>query len=364
MAVSPGFRTDHLLTGQFNLPWNGYHDRQSFYRFFDTLLEAGSHQPGVVAFGGISNVPLTGERGSQVLSVVGYNPAPGESVTAHHTYGVFGDYFSAMGIPLREGRYFNNADAHTNPQVCVVDMDFARRYWPNGGAIGQQVNLGSPGKVNPSQMFTVVGVVDVVKQTDLTETNNTGAVYFPFLTTFNRSYFLVAQTSLAPGSLAIAMRKIVRDTDPEIPLNDIRSMESRVDESLTTRRSPAFLTGIFAAVALVLAAVGIYGVLSYAVTQRHREIGVRIALGAMPKQVLAHFLSLGTKLLLLGTVLGLVGAWAAGRAMQTILFGVSSVQPLVLVATFAATALVVLLACFVPARRAANVDPMVALRYE
>jgi ABC-type antimicrobial peptide transport system permease subunit len=141
-------------------------------------------------------------------------------------------------------------------------------------------------------------------------------------------------------------------------------METRVDESLTTRRSPALLTGIFAAVALVLAAVGIYGVLSYAVTQRYREIGVRMALGALPKQVLAQFLSLGTRLLLLGTALGMVGAWAAGRAMQTVLFGVSAVQPLVLAATFAVTVLVVLLACLLPARRAAKVDPMVALRYE
>src|SRR6185369_6288592 len=208
------------------------------------------------------------------------------------------------------------------------------------------------------------GVVGNVKQVDLTESHATGTAYFPYIRTFNRNYFLVARTSLAPDSLAVALRKLVRDTDPEIPLNDIRSMETRVDESLTTRRSPAFLTGIFAAVALVLAAVGIYGVLSYAVTQRYREIGVRMALGALPKQVLAQFLSLGTRLLLLGTALGMVGAWAAGQAMQTVLFGVSAVQPLVLAATFAVTVLVVLLACLLPARRAAKVDPMVALRYE
>ena len=133
---------------------------------------------------------------------------------------------------------------------------------------------------------------------------------------------------------------------------------------MTTRRSPALLTGIFAGVALVLAAVGIYGVLSYAVSQRHREIGVRMALGALPRQVLAQFLSLGAKLLLAGTLLGLLGAWAAGRAMQTILFGVGPAQPGVLAATFAVTMLVVLLACYIPARRAAKVDPMVALRYE
>jgi len=269
-----------------------------------------------------------------------------------------------MGMQLREGRFLNDADNHVTLQVCVVDEDFARRYWPNGGAVGQQLHLGGPGKVEPSQIFTIVGVVGNVKQGDLTESHMTGTAYFPYVRTFNRNYFLVARTSLAPDSLAVALRKLVRDTDLEIPLNDIRSMEARVDESLTTRRSPALLTGIFAAVALVLAAVGIYGVLSYAVSQRHREIGVRMALGALPKQVLAQFLSLGTKLLLAGTVLGLLGAWAAGQAMQTILFGVGSAQPVVLAATFAVTMLVVLLACYIPARRAAKVDPMVALRYE
>ena len=318
----------------------------------------------MLAFGGVNGVPLTGEHGQNVLTVLGYNRAPGESVVSHQTFSVFGDYFSAIGIPLRQGRYLNNGDAKIKTPVCVVDEDFVRRYWPHGDAIGQRLYFGSPGKVAEDEIYTVVGVVGAVKHIDLTESNSTGVAYFPYNRRFNRTYFLVARTSLPPDSLAVALRKIVRDTDPEIPLNDIRSMESRVDESLITRRSPALLTGIFATVALVLAAVGIYGVLSYAVSQRHREIGVRMALGALPKQVLAQFFSLGMKLLLLGTALGLIGAWAAGRAMHTILFGVGSVQPLVLGATFAVIVLVVLLACLLPAQRAAKVDPMVALRYE
>jgi len=364
MAISPGFRTDHVLTGQFNLPWKGYHDGASFYRFFDPLIEAGSHQPGVLAFGGINGVPLTGEHGNNVLTVLGYNPAPGESLVTHQTYAVFGDYFSAIGIPLREGRYLNSSDAKIKTPVCVVDEDFVRRYWPHGDAIGQRLYLGSQGKVDEDEIFTVVGVVGAVKHVDLTESNSTGVAYFPYNRRFNRSFFLVARTSLPPDSLAVALRKIVRNTDPEIPLNDIRSMETRVDESLIARRSPALLTAIFAAVALALAAVGIYGVLSYAVSQRYREIGVRMALGALPKQVLAQFLSLGMKLLLLGTVLGLLGSWAAGRAMHTVLYGVGAIQFGVLAATFLATLFVVLLACVLPARRASKVDPMVALRYE
>ncbi|HEY6183603.1 MAG TPA: ABC transporter permease, partial [Terriglobales bacterium] len=198
MAISPGFRTDHVLTGQFNLPWKGYHDGESFHRFFDPLIEAGSHQPGVLAFGGINGVPLSGEYGFNVLTVLGYNPAPGESVVTHQTFAVFGDYFSAIGIPLREGRYLNSSDAKTKTPVCVVDEDFVRRYWPHGDAIGQRLYFGSPGKVPEDEIFTVVGVVGAVKHIELTEKNSTGVAYFPYNRRFNRSFFLVARTSLPP----------------------------------------------------------------------------------------------------------------------------------------------------------------------
>lgn len=363
MAVSPGFRTDHVLTGEFSLPWKGYHDGPSFLGFTDRLLESASRQPGVSAVGGTIGVPLSGDHGNDAITPVGYSPAPGESVVLHPTYGVFGDYFAAMGIPLRAGRYLNNADDHKTDRPCVVDELFARRYWPQSNPIGQRV-FSFPRKPDDSNVFTVVGVVGAVKQTDLTEGQGTGTVYFPYIYTFNRSYFLVARTSLPPELLADTLRKVVRQTDPEIPLNHVRSMETRIDDSLVTRRSPALLTGIFAGVALLLAAIGTYGVLSYAVSQRRREIGVRMALGALPKQVLSHFMGVGAQLLLFGVVLGALGAWATGRAMATVLFGVGPIQTSVLVATVGLMALVVLFACFVPARRAAGVDPMEALRYE
>jgi predicted permease len=365
MAVSPGFRSDHILTGQFSLPWSSYHDDPSFLRFFDALLETASHQPGVSAVGLITDLPFKGggKPSVNVIIPAGYAPKPGASVIAHPTFGVVGNYFAAMGVPLREGRYLESADSRRTERICVVDEDFTRRYWPQSSAIGQRIYLG-PRKPDDSNEFTIVGVVGSVKQTDLTESKATGTVYFPFLYRVSRNYSLVARTSLPPESLALTLRQIVRQTDPEIPLNDVRSMETRIDESLMTRRSPALLTGIFAGVALLLAAIGTYGVLSYSVTQRYREIGVRMALGALPQQVLAHFLGLGTKLLLLGVSLGVLGAWAAGRAMERVLFGVSAFQADVLAVTVGVMMLVVLLACFIPARRAANVDPMVALRYE
>jgi predicted permease len=362
-AISPGFRADHVLTGEFTLPWNGYRDGASFITFTDRLLESASHQPGVSAVGGVTGVPLSGEHGQDAITAVGYNSVSGESIVLHPTYGVFGDYFAAMGIPLRAGRYLNTADNHTMNRTCVVDEIFARRYWPHGSAIGQRI-FNIPRAADDSNVFTVVGVVGAVKQSNLTETGNTGTVYFPFLYTSSRNYFLVARTSLPPELLTEALRRIVRQTDPEIALSDQLSMETRIGDSLVTKRSPAVLTGIFAAVALLLAAVGTYGVLSFAVAQRHREIGIRMALGALPQQVLAHFLGLGTKLLLVGVALGMLGALAAERAMKSVLYGVDAFPGGVLAATIAVMVAVVLLACFIPARRAASVDPMVALRYE
>ncbi len=363
MALSPGFRTDHVLTGQFGLPWKTYHDGPSFLVFTDRLIENASHQPGITAVGGITGVPLTGDHGGDVITAVEYNAASGESLISHKDYGVFGDYFTAMGIPLRAGRYLTNADNHTNERVAVVDEIFARRYWPHGDAIGQRIFY-YPRKPDDSNVYTVVGVVGTVKQIELTEANGTGAVYFPYIQMFNRDYFLVARTKMPPEMLADTLRRVVRQTDPDIPLSDIRSMETRIDDSLMTRRSPALLTGIFAAVALLLAAVGTYGVLSFAVLQRNREIGIRMALGALPQRVLGGFLAIGAQLLLIGVALGVVGALAAHRAMQSVLFGVGHTQAGVLAATSGVLMLVVLLACYIPARRAAKVDPMVALRCE
>jgi predicted permease len=366
MAVSPGFRADHVLVGQFTLPWISYRSDAAFLNFAERLLEDASRQPGVSSVGIITDVPLNGEhsdRDTEALTAVGYEPPPGAEVILHPAYGVIGNYFTAMGIPLREGRYLDNADSHRKEQICVVDEDFARRYWPNTSAVGQRVFY-VPRKPDDSNVFTVVGVVGSVKHTDLTQEKTTGEIYFPFSRLFTRNYFLIARTSLPPETLSVALRKAVREADPDLPLSDLRSMQSRIDDSLIARRSPALLTGIFAAVALILAAIGTYGVLSYAVSQRQREIGVRMALGALPQQVLSQFLKLGTRLLLLSLVLGTLGAWSAGRAMERVLFGIGAFRLDVLFTTVVTMVLVVLLACYIPARRAARVDPMVALRYE
>jgi len=366
MAVSPGFRADHVLTGQFTLPFTTY-PSESPQRVFvlDRLLEAIGQQPGVAAVGTITNVPLSGDNGKTAVTPKGYAPQPGESLQGHYSYGVSGDYFSALGIPLREGRFLTSADSHRTERVCVVDEDFARRYWPRGGgggALGQRVFQGSDS--DEAKLFTIVGIVGAVKQAELTEPQGQGAVYLPFADRDAANIFVVTRTSQRPEAFAETLRKLVRATDPELAIDDLRSMDARIADSLIARRSPALLAGIFAGVALLLAAIGTYGVLSYAVAQRRREIGIRMALGAQTRQIGAQFLSLGLRLLAAGTILGLLGAWMAGRAMQSVLFGVPTLPFAALFATALVMGIVSLVACLIPARRATKVDPMVALRAE
>src|SRR6266511_2891927 len=207
-------------------------------------------------------------------------------------------------------------------------------------------------------------VVGATKQTELTEDAGQGAVYVPYQYRTVANVFAVVRTRQAPEGFGLALQKIVRAINPELPVNDLRSMEVRIADSLVARRSPALLAAIFASVALMLAAIGTYGVLAYAVTQRRREIGVRMALGALPKQIGKQFLSLGLRLLVTGTIFGVIGAWWAGSAMQRVLFNVPALHPVILVGTGVVMTIVSLVACLLPTLRAAKVDPMEALRGE
>ena len=362
LAVSPGFHADHVLIGQFTLPYGRFPDG-SFERVavLERLLEAIGQQPGVAAAGTITNVPLSGDNGRTAITPKGYVPPRGESLQGHYFYGITGDYFSAIGIPLREGRFLTSADSHRAQRVCVVDEDFARRYWPNGEALGQRVFQGSDS--DDRLLFTVVGVVGAVKQAELTEPQGQGAVYVPYHY-LDHNVFVVTRTSQRPEAFADSLRRLVREADPELAIDDLRSMETRIADSLVARRSPAILAGIVAGVALLLAAVGTYGVLSYAVAQRRHEIGVRMALGAGTHHIRTQFLSLGLRLLAAGTLLGAMGAWAAGNGMKSVVFGVPALHLGSLAGTALVLTVVSLVACLIPARRAARVDPMIALRAE
>jgi predicted permease len=362
MAVSPGFRSESILSGQISIPWKNYPNTLTRVAFVENLMEKIGGQPGVSAVGVVTNVPLSGNNIKSAITPKGYTRVPGESLRGHYSYGVAGDYFAALGVPLREGRFLVSDDLRREERVCVVDEDFARRYWPQG-AIGQRLFQGGQEKPD-AEAFTVVGVVGAVKQAELTESQAQGAVYFPYSYRTDNNIFVVARTGVLPETLAVTLQNIVRRIDPELPVNDLRSMDTRISDSLVARRSSALLIGLFAGVALLLTAVGTYGVLSYAVAQRRREIGIRMALGAQPWQIGGQFLSLGLRLLAVGTTLGVAGAWAAGKAMQSILFNVPALHVATLVVTVAIMSVVCVVSCWLPARRAARVDPMVALHSE
>jgi putative ABC transport system permease protein len=363
MEVSPGFRADGILSGQISLPWKAYPNDVARLAFTERLLEELRKQPGVRATGVVTNVPLSGTSGKSAARVMGYMLPPGESLHGIYSYGVDGDYFAALGVTLMEGRFLDAADSRRKGRVCVVDADFARRYWPEGGALGGKLFQG--GTVEKGeQAFTVVGVVGAVKQAGLVEDEAQGAVYYPYAYRPDNSFFVVARTSPAPASLGVTLQQVVRTVDPDLPVNDLKSMDARIALSLVARRSPAFLAGLFSGIAVLLTAIGTYGVLSFAVTQRHREIGLRMALGARPEEVRWQFVSLAFRLLSTGTVLGLLGAWLVGSALQAILFRVPAFDPGTLVVTTGILAFVSVLACLLPSERAARISPMEALAEE
>ena len=359
MAVSPGFQSDHVLTGQILLPWANY-PNSARLKFVESLLDKTSRMPGVLAAGVVDNVPFSGKTGKSAATVRGYIVPPGESVRGNYSYGVSGDYFRAMGFSLRAGRFLTTDDSLRSEGVCVVDEDFARHYWPNASAIGQQLWDGSE-EGKESDVYTVVGVVGGVKQAGLAEVEAQGAVYYPYAFRIGDSFFVAVRTSLPPESLGLALQKAVRQIDPNIPISDVQSMDTRITDSLVARRSPALLSGLFSAIALLLTAIGTYGVLSYAVAQRRREIGLRMALGAQPRQIRIQFLSLSLRLLATGTILGIIGAWLTGQAMQAVLFHVQPLNPAILASAASLMGLVSLAACLLPSQRAASISPMEAL---
>jgi putative ABC transport system permease protein len=360
MGVSPGFRPDHVITGQTSLVGNNYGSAPARLAFTERLVEELGRQPGVLSVGLASNIPFSGRNGKSAATVDGYVLPPGESPLGHYSYSVTGNYFRAMGFSLRAGRFLTGADSRSKARYCVVDEDFARYYWPHASALGRRLFSGSePGP--DAKAFTVVGVVGSVKQAGLTDNSAQGAIYYPYAFRPDRNLFVVVRGSVPVDSLARALQRTARQIDPELAVSDVQPMDGRIEDSVMTRRSPALLGGIFSVIALLLIAVGTYGVLSYAVAQRRREIGVRMALGARPEQIQSQFLALALRLLAGGMLLGLFGAWMTGQAMQAVLFRVPAHSWVILAGSAGIIAGASLTACLLPALAAARISPMQVL---
>lgn len=360
MAVSPGFRTDHAIAGQVSVAGNRYPSAEAALVFTERLVDELERHPGVLSAGIANNIPFSGRNGKSVATVKGELLRPGESVRGSYSYAVTGDYFAAMGLRLRAGRFLTAADSRRKERDCVVDEDFARYHWPKQNALGQKLFQG-PQVRGDAEAFTVVGVVGSIKQAGLTDDTAQGAVYYPYLYQETNNIFVVVRGSVGVERLKMDLQTGVRKIDSAMAVNGTKSMDGRIAESLLVRRSPALLGGIFSGIAMLLIAIGIYGTLSYAVTQRQREIGIKIALGAPPMEIGRQFLSLGLRLLGAGILIGLGGAWMTGRAMETVLFHVSGDSAVVLAEAAGLIAVAALVACLLPVQRAAAVSPTRAL---
>jgi putative ABC transport system permease protein len=357
-SVNPGFSTENVLTARLGLSNETYPDAAARRAFWQRVLEKVRVLPGVTAAGLTTNVPFSGSVSSGSYSIVGYEPPAGEARPHARQEVVGGDYFRAMAIPLRAGRVFNEGDTADSPPVVVVDEYLVNRYFRGKDPIGRQIRRGGP----DSPPFTIVGVVGTVNAIDLGEPVTKERIYYPVTQQPRPAMSLMVKTGLDPLSLVAPLRTAVSAVDPEQPLADVRTMDQWVVRSLENRRTPMVLLGLFGAVALVLSTIGIYGVLAFGLAQRVRELGIRQALGADRRAILRLVLGQGLRTAGLGVLIGLGGAFALTRYLESLLFGVRSHDPLVFVAVTALLLSVAILACYVPARRATRIDPMEALR--
>jgi putative ABC transport system permease protein len=368
-GLNPGFVPERVLSFRINLPEQKYKTDEQYLAFYQSLEEKLRALPGVVEAALASQFPLGGRNWQTSFRIEGKpreQHAPSMEITV-----VSPSYFHALGIPLLRGRYFNELDnldhlrapefagkseeerANARVNALIIDEEFMRRHFPNEDPIGKRVSG-----------LTIVGVIASVKMDRLGEERKLVQAYIPLLQAPDNGSTVVIKTTHEPEPMIAAIRRQVLDIDPELPLFDVRTLNERIERSISPERLNLSLLGCFAAIALLLALIGLYGVISYAVTQRTREIGLRLALGAQTGDVLKLVIWQGMKLVLCGVLIGLGGALALTRVMKALLFDLGTSDPLTFTLVSLLLAAVALLACFIPAWRAAKVDPMVALRHD
>jgi putative ABC transport system permease protein len=360
--VDPGFDPKNVIEAEISLPQFQYSTPQQWTTFSNELLARLHAQPGLQDSALAAPLPMDRQgEATFAFSIVGNPPLPpGKSTTADYAT-VSPDYFRVMRIPLLKGRFFSEQDSPSNPKVALISETLARRYFPNQDPIGRQMRFGFPPNSDVSR--EIVGVVDDVRDVALGRKPGP-MMYVPFAQAPLYGGEVVVRSSLSASSVAAAVRLATHAIDKDLPVTDIESFPDALAGSVSQERFRTYLFGSFSAIALVLAAIGIFGVISYSASQRTHEIGIRMALGARRRDVLLLILGQGAKLALFGLGLGTVVAFLLTRLMTSLLYGVSATDPVTFVAMAIVLLGVTLLACYIPARRAMRVDPMVALRYE
>jgi putative ABC transport system permease protein len=362
--VKPGFDPEHVMTAGLALPPVKYGESEQQAAFFHQVLEKVGTLPGVESAAVITPLPLSGSMMQNIISIEGRpKPAPGERLITS-TRLVSPDYLRAMSIPLIRGRGFTEQDKTGAPRVFLINETLARQYFPGEDPIGKRISVSVRATQDKKdEVGEIVGIVGDVKHQSLDKEAGPEC-YIPYLQIPDPYMTLVVRTKAEPAGMAGALRTAIQQVDPEEPVFDIATMNQIMARSIATRRFNMLLLGIFAALALILAGVGIFGVMNYSVTQRVHEIGIRMALGAQTSDVLKMVIGQGMLFTLLGVGLGLLAAFALTRLMSGLLVGVSATDPVTFAGVSLLLIVVAFIACYIPARRATRVDPMIALRYE
>ena len=360
LETDPGFQPEHVLTASLSLPQSHYQGDAQVRNFYHLLMERLRQLPGAQMAGGSTDLPLNAGW-NHIFTPEGYQPPPGANLNFSNHSVILGEYLQAMGVPLLQGRYFTEQDNDASTHVLIVSQSLARRYWPHGDALGKRLKWG-PAE-SKDAWLTIVGVVGDVKQGAL-EVETTPHTYEPFLQNPGSSLNVAIRASGQPTGLGSSLRATVWAIDPQLAVAQLQTMDQVISQSTTPRRFNLFLLAGFASLALILSAIGIYGVIAYSVVRRVHEIGIRMALGAQRTDVVRLVVGQGLLLLGIGLVVGILGALALTRSLASFLYGIQPTDPATFACVVAILAAVALVACYIPARRATKVDPMTALRYE
>src|ERR1017187_2183718 len=361
LAVDPGFQAENVLTAEFSLPRARYQEDAQQRNFVGGLLERVRAIPGVREAGATNALPFSDRNNASAMAIGGYNTATGERPPLPRWSTIDAGYLAAMKIPLRAGRYFREGDTADTQKVVIEDEFLARKYWPAGKAVGGHVHRGIESK---DSVYTVIGVVGSVKSEDMADLSARGEVYWNYKQQPQSTMHLVVKTAANDPQAVAAVRAALKQADPELPLFDVKTMPERVTRSVRDRQAAMVICLVFAMLALTLSAIGIYGVLAYTVTQRTREFGIRMALGASAGDVVGMVVRHGLRLAVIGLGFGVAGALGITRLMTAMLYGVRPTDPLVFGGVTGALWAVAGGGGGVPSGRISRIRPANALRYE